>query len=403
MTETSHYKVLIIGGGTGGIAVAAHLRKEMPDLEVAIVEPSETHYYQPGWTLVGGGIMQAEKTARPMEKVIPKGTRWIRDSVTAIDAEANTVTTEKGQQIGYDFLVVAAGIKIDWEAIPGLKESLGQNGVVSNYDYKTASITWETIKSFTGGTALFTQPKPPFKCPGAAQKILYLADDALRKQRVRGSSKLIFCSAAPGIFPVKKYAKTLNEVIARKELDVRYQTHLVALRPESKEAVFEKLADGGEEVIKYDMIHVTPPMSAPDFIKDSPLSDDGGWLDVDLHSLRHTRYANVFGLGDCTNTPNSKTAAAIRSQTPVLVSNLVTAINGQEGKAAYDGYASCPLVTGYGKLVLAEFDYNMLPKETFPFDQGKERRSMYYLKKYILPRFYWDILLKGGDLSFGGN
>lgn len=403
MAETTRYKVLIIGGGTGGIAVAAHLRKELPDLEVAIIEPAETHYYQPGWTLVGGGVMKAEKTARPMEKVMPKGVRWIRDSVVSVDPEGNTATTESGQQIGYEFLVVAAGIKIDWEVIPGLKESLGRNGVVSNYDYRTASVTWETIKSFTGGTALFTQPKPPFKCPGAAQKILYLADDTFRKQRVRGSSQVIFCSAAPGIFPVKKYAKTLNEVIARKELDVRYQTNLVELRPDSKEAVFEKLADGGEEVIKYDMIHVTPPMSAPEFIRESGLGDEAGWLDVDLHSLRHKRHGNIFGLGDCTNTPNSKTAAAIRGQTPVLVSNLVTAINGQEGKAAYDGYASCPLVTGYGKLVLAEFDYNMLPKETFPFDQGRERRSMYYLKKYLLPRFYWDVLLKGGDFNVGGN
>ncbi len=403
MAETTQYKVVVIGGGTGGIAVTSHLLKEMPDLEVAVIEPADTHYYQPGWTFVGGGIIKAEKTARPMAKVMPKGAQWIRDRVMEMDPENNQLTTESGRCIGYEFLVMAAGIQIDWDAIPGLKESLGRNGVVSNYDYQAATATCEALKSFTGGTALFTQPKPPFKCPGAAQKILYLADDLFRKQRVRQSSQLIFCSAAPGIFPVKKYAKTLNEVIARKELDVRYQTNLVALRPESKEAVFEKLDGGGEEVIRYDLIHVTPPMSAPDFIKNSPLSDEAGWLDVDLHTLQHKRHANVFGLGDCTNTPNSKTAAAIRSQTPVLVSNLVTALSGQQGKAAYDGYASCPLVTGYGKLVLAEFDYNLLPKETFPFDQGKERRSMYYLKKYVLPRFYWDVLLKGGDLNVGGD
>ncbi len=403
MTDAIKHQIVIVGGGTGGIAVAAHLLKELDNPDIAIIEPSDTHYYQPGWTFVGGGIIEAEKTARPMSKIVPAGVKWIQDSVTTINPEENSLNTADEKQISYDFLVVAPGIKIDWESIPGLKESLGKNGVVSNYDYHAAPYTWRTIQSFQGGTAIFTQPKPPFKCPGAAQKIMYLADDAFRKSKVRDRTDIKFFSAGPGIFPVKKYAAALNKVIARKGLDVHYQTNLIELHPDKKEAVFERLTDGEQQTIQYDMIHVTPPMSAPDFLKGSPVSDSAGWVDVDMYTLRHKKYANVFGLGDCTNTPNSKTAAAIRSQAPVLVSNLVTAINGQDGKAAYDGYASCPLVTGYGKLVLAEFDYNLLPKETFPFDQGKERRSMYYLKKYVLPKFYWDVLLKGGDLNLGGG
>ncbi len=402
MSQTIHHKVVVIGGGTGGISVAAHLLKEVADLDIAIVEPSDKHYYQPGWTFVGAGIFRPWETVRDTKDVLPNKAQWIQDSVEAIDADNNSLTMASGKTVSYDFLVVAAGIKILWDAIPGLKEGLGKNGIVSNYDYKVAPITWQTIKDFKGGTAIFTQPAPPFKCPGAAQKILYLADDAFRKQKVRDKSKLIFCSAAPGIFPVKKYAATLNQVIARKELDMRYQTKLVELRPELKEAVFES-PDGDQSVLSYDMIHVTPPMGAPDFIKSSTISDAGGWVDVNMHTLQHKTYKNIFGLGDCTNSPNSKTAAAIRSQTPVVVSNLILAMAGQEGKAAYDGYASCPLVTGYGKLVLAEFDYNLQPKETFPFDQAKERRSMYFLKKRILPKFYWDILLKGGDVSLSGS
>jgi len=396
-----HHKILIIGGGTGGIAVASQLQKELADPDIAILEPADTHYYQPGWTFVGGGIFRKEETARSMGEIIPRGTHWIHDAAAKIDPETCTVTTETGVTMTYDFLVVAAGIRIDWETIPGLREGLGKNGIVSNYAYDIAPVTWEVIKSFKGGTALFTQPKPPFKCPGAAQKILYLADDAFRRQKVRKQSELIFCSAAPGIFPVKKYAAALNDVIKRKELDMRYQWNLIELRPGDKEAVFERLPDGDRETVAYDMIHVTPPMSAPHFIKESPLADGAGWLDIDMYTLQHKRYRNVFGLGDCTNTPNSKTAAAIKAQTPVLVSNLSMVIENQEGKAAYDGYASCPLVTGYGKLILAEFDYNMKPRETFPFDQGRELRSMYYLKKFILPRVYWNVLLKGGSFSMG--
>ncbi len=401
MNKAKQHKIVIIGGGTGGIAVAAHLAKESKGLDIAIIEPSDTHYYQPGWTLVGSGIISAKKTARSMEKVVPKGVAWIKERVASIDADNNTLILESGESCVYEYLIMAAGIKIDWQAIPGLSESLGRDGVVSNYDYNVASETWNTLKNFKGGTALFTQPKPPFKCPGAAQKILYLADEVFRKNKVRDETKIIFCSAAPSIFPVKKYADVLNQVIKRKELDMRYQTHLVELRPEKKEAVFE--ANGEQQAIRYDMIHVTPPMSAPDFIKQSSISDDAGWVDIDMHTLQHKRYSNVFGLGDCTNSPNSKTAAAIKGQTPVVASNLMAALNSQVGKAAYDGYASCPLITGFGKLVLAEFDYNLQPKETFPFDQGQERRSMYYLKKYALPKFYWNVLLKGGDLGFGGS
>lgn len=401
MQNSKHHQVVIIGGGTGGIAVAAHLAKEAEKLDIAIIEPAETHYYQPGWTFVGAGIYSAEKTARPMKKVVPRGVKWIKESVSEIAPEENQLTMDSGQIVTYDYLVVAAGIKINWDTIPGLKEELGKNGVVSNYDYNIAPLTWKAIKEFQGGTAIFTQPPPPFKCPGAAQKILYLADDAFRKNKVRDKTKMIFCSAAPGIFPVKKYADELNRVIERKGLTMNYQTNLIALNPDKKEAIFS--AGEEEKIIRYDFIHVTPPMAAPDFIKASPISDEAGWVDVDLHTLQHKKYKNIFGLGDCTNTPNSKTAAAIRSQTPVVTSNLLATMNEQNGKAAYDGYASCPLVTGYGKLVLAEFDYNLRPKETFPFDQGRERRSMYYFKKYILPKFYWDVLLKGGDLSLSGN
>ena len=401
MPNAEHYQVLIIGGGTGGIAVASHLRKEAPELSVAVVEPSDTHYYQPGWTLVGGGLMKAERTARPMEKVIPEGVQWIRERVTRLEPDQNKVLTDAERELGYDFLVVAAGLRIAWEAVPGLQEGLEQGSVLSIYDYRHAQRTRDALRAFQGGTAVFTQPKPPFKCPGAAQKIMYLADEIFRRRRVRDRSRILFYSAAPGIFPVKKYAAVLNQVIQRKGLETHFQTHLVEVRPEAREAVMERLSDGQRETVSYDLLHVTPPQGPPAFIQDSPLADPAGWLEVDMYTLRHPRYENVFGLGDCTNTPNSKTAAAIRAQTPVLVSNLLTAIAGQPGKAAYDGYASCPLVTGFGRRVLAEFDYNLVPKETFPFDQGRERRSMFWLKRYILPVFYWNVLLKGGDLNLG--
>ena len=395
------YQVLIVGGGTAGITVGARLRNLPDPPEVAIIEPSSKHYYQPLWTLVGGGVFPREESVRDEADYIPPGATWIQDKVVAFQPEDNTVTLASGDVVGYDYLVVAAGIQIDWDAIPGLKESVGKpgTGVCSNYSYETVQSTWENIRNFKGGVALFTQPSTGVKCAGAPQKICYLADDAFRRQGVRDKTQVLFRSGTGGIFGVQKYANTLYKVIERKGIDAQFQHELVALRPDEKVAVFEKLDTGEQVEIKYDMIHVTPRQSAPDFIKQSPLSNDTpfGWVDVDQYTLQHKRYDNIFALGDCSSLPTSKTGAAIRKQAPVLVANLTAYMQGLPMPATYNGYTSCPLVTGYGRLVLAEFGYDKQPAETFPFDQSQERYSMYALKAYGLPRLYWNAMLRGRD------
>lgn len=390
-----HYSVLIVGGGTAGITVAAQLRRKLKQSDVAIVEPSTKHYYQPLWTLVGGGVFPKEKSERDESTLIPSGVAWIQDSIEQLTPENNSVVTKQGRTIHYDYLVVALGIQINWGKIPGLSEGLGTNQICSNYSYKHVDYTWECIKNFKGGTALFTMPNTAVKCGGAPQKIMYLADDTFRKSGVREKSKVIFASGQASLFAVEKYRKTLEKVAARKELDLRFQRNLIEVRPQQKEAIFENLETKQHEVISYDMIHVTPPMGPPDIIKNSPLANAAGWTDVDKFTLQHPKYENIFPIGDCSGLPTSKTGAAIRKQAPVLVSNLISAIKGQPLRAKYNGYTSCPLVTGYGKLVLAEFDYDGNPAETFPLDQSKERYSMYLLKAYGLPMLYWNGMLKG--------
>ncbi len=395
MANQEHHQVVIVGGGTGGITVAAQLARQVSGLDIAIIEPSEKHYYQPLWTLVGGGVYPKEVTERNEADYIPANTKWIRDAVTEFYPDENYVMTRGGVKVSYDYLVVAPGIQIDWDQVKGLKESIGKDGVCSNYAYEYVDKTWEFIKNFKGGHAVFTQPNTPIKCGGAPQKIVYLAEDYFRKSGVRDKTKITFALNTDSIFGVKKYADTLNKVLERKKIETMYKHNLIEVRPDSKEAVFENLDTGEEVAVKYDLLHVTPPMSSPDFIKESPLADQGGWVDVDQHTLQHKKYDNVFSLGDASNLPTSKTGAAIRKQAPVLVKNLIAVMNGSPASAKYDGYTSCPLVTGYNSLVLAEFDYDKNPQETFPFDQSKERYSMYLLKKYLLPLFYWKGMLKG--------
>jgi sulfide:quinone oxidoreductase len=392
---TDHHQVLIVGGGTAGLSIAARLRAVEHPPEVAIIEPSDKHYYQPIWTLVGAGVFPKEVSVRDEADFIPPGATWIRDAVATFEPDKNQVTTKAGKTLTYDQLVVAAGIQLDWDAITGLRATLGKNGVCSNYSYDTVDSTWDNIRSFKGGTALFTFPATLIKCAGAPQKIMYLAEHAFRRQGVRDKTRVVYGSATPAIFGVPKYRAALEKIVASRKIETMFQHDLVEVRGEAKEAVFVDKADGSRTTVKYDMLHVTPPQSAPDFIKQSPLAGPGGWVEVDKHTTQHVRFPNVFSAGDCSSLPTSKTGAAVRKEAPVLVDNLLALRAGRPLTASYDGYASCPLVTGYGTVMLAEFGYDGKIMETFPFDQAQERYSMWALKAYALPSMYWHGMLRG--------
>lgn len=392
---SEQHDVLIIGGGTAGITVAAQLLNQEVAPKVTIVEPSTTHDYQPIWTLVGGGVFPREVSRRPMADVIPRGATWIRDRIVRFEPEKNEVQTDGGKTLTYNELIVAAGIQLDWDAVKGLPDAIGKGGVCSNYGYDTVPYTWETIQAFQGGNAVFTYPATPIKCAGAPQKIMYLAEETFRRRGIREQAEVIYASATAGIFGVPKYAEALNKVVADRNIQTQFAKNLVEIRPQSREAVFKDVNSGEGLVLKYDMMHVTPPQSAPKFIKQSALADEAGWVGVDKHTLQHTKFPNVFSLGDCSSLPCSKTGAAVRKQAPVLVQNVIAFRAEKPLLAQYDGYASCPLVTGYGKVILAEFGYDGVIMETFPFDQAKERYSMYALKAYGLPSMYWHGMLQG--------
>jgi sulfide:quinone oxidoreductase len=396
MAQTRHHQIVIVGGGTAGITVAAQLTKGwFNKLDVAVIEPSDKHYYQPLWTLVGAGLAKKESTERSEASVMPRRVQWIRDAVTEFLPEQNSLRTRDGQTITYDWLIVASGLQLQWEKIKGLKDAIGQNGVCSNYSYATVDTTSEAIHNFRGGNAIFTNPSGAVKCGGAPQKIMYLADDLFRQAGIRDKTQIIYASALPTIFAVEPYKSTLEQVVKRKQIDCRFRHELVEVRSDLKQAVIKNLDTNEIVTLPYDLLHVTPPMGPPDYIARSPLADKDGWVAVDSETLRHQKFANVFGIGDCSNLPTSKTGAAIRKQAPVLVRNLRSLIQGQPPTAKYDGYTSCPLITGIGKLVLAEFDYKKVPAETFPVDQSQERWSMWILKRYLLPFLYWNGMLKG--------
>lgn len=394
-------KIIIVGGGNAGLSVASQLLKKDRDLQISIIDPSEKHYYQPAWTLVGAGIFDISKTVRNESDYIPKGTTWIKDAVETFLPNENKVVCKSGKTYGYDAMVVCPGIQLNWTKIKGFKETLDKNNVSSNYSFDMAPYTWEMIKNFKGGTAVFTNPVGPVKCGGAPHKIMYLACDYWKKKGILDKCNVHYLSGAGVIFDIKEYAETLTKLIKQVNIKPHFGVNVNAIDGEKKTVFYEEKNKDGvveQKEIKFDICHAVPPQSAPDFIKNSPLADAAnpfGFVEVNKLTLQHSRFANIFSLGDCTNAPCKKTGAAIRKQAPVVVQNLLAVLSDQEVTAEYSGYSACPIPTQYGKLMLAEFDYSNTPKMTFPFDQVKPRWSMWILKTKILPWLYWNKILKG--------
>jgi sulfide:quinone oxidoreductase len=399
-THNVHHKIVIVGGGSAGISVAARLLNA-GEKDVAVIDPAEVHYYQPLWTLVGGGRARLGESARAQAAVMPRDATWIREAATEIDPDEQDVTLASGATVGYDYLVICPGLALDWDRLPGAAETLGSNGVSSNYQFDLAPKTWEFIKRMRSGTAVFTMPSGPIKCAGAPQKIAYLAADWWRQQGVLSDIRVVLVLPTPKMFGVPEFSAVLEQVAARYGIDVRLEHEVVEVNPAAKEMVLVNRQGGGEEksALPYDIAHLVPPQSAPAWIKAGPLADPaspGGYVQIDKATMRHTRYGNVFSLGDAGSSPNSKTGAAIRKQAPVVVANLRAVMAGREPTAVYDGYASCPLTTARNRMLLAEFDYTMKPHPTIPLiNTKKERYDMWLLKRYGLPFMYWNLMLKG--------
>jgi sulfide:quinone oxidoreductase len=415
------FQVLIVGGGTGGLMVAAQLKRKNAKISVGLIEPSDKHYYQPAWTLVGAGTYDMADTIRKEGDYIPKGVEWIKDFVTAVHPEEKKVTLQSDEEVGYEYLVLSPGLVMDLDALPGLRESLGKGVVCSNYT--DPEHTWEVLKNFKGGNAVFTQPGTPIKCGGAPQKIMYLAEHYFRKNGLRDKTNVIYATPGSVIFGVKEFAKTLNKIIL--ERDILFKAYYLPTRidPE-KQIIYFKYSEPGDNVcvvtednkireqivgeseiaMPYDMLHIAPPQAAPDFIRQSELAhQDGpskGWLNVDINTLQHKKFPTIFGVGDVAALPTAKTGAAIRKQAPVVVGNILHLMaHNKLGDKQYEGYSSCPLVTGYGSMVLAEFKYDNV-RDSDPllrkfFDLTKEQWPMWILKKYVLPYLYWNKMLKG--------
>lgn len=400
ISPTQRYDVLVVGGGAAGCAVTASLLRRDPHLRVAVVEPREQHYYQPGWTLVGAGIFDRAQTERPMGRCIPPAAQWIRSAVAAFEPDLQRVVLEDGNRIGYRTLIVCPGLTLNWDAVEGLKETLGKHGVTSNYQFELAPYTWQLVQNLRRGRALFTQPPMPIKCAGAPQKAMYLSCDWWLKEGVLADIEVEFCSAGAVLFGVPTFVPPLMKYVERYGAQLNFTTTLTAVDGPAHKAWFKQVdGQGNSQVIEksFDFLHAVPPQQAPEFIRQSPLANAEGWVEADHETLRHPRFGNIFSLGDVCAAPNAKTAAAVRKQAPVVAENVIAVLAGKGPRALYDGYGSCPLTVERGKVVLAEFGYGGKLLPTFPLDPAVPRRLAWDLKVKMMPIIYFDMMLRGRE------
>ncbi|CRM95543.1 Sulfide dehydrogenase [flavocytochrome c] flavoprotein chain precursor [Pseudomonas sp. 22 E 5] len=392
--------IVVIGGGSAGIGLLASLLKRDPHLNIILIEPSDQHCYQPAWTLVGGGAYDLKKTRRPLADVLPTGVTWVQAAVTEVLPDEQTLILDSGQRVSWQNLIVCPGLRLAWEKIEGLQDTLGKHGVTSNYSYQHAAYTWQLVQQLKGGKAIFTQPAMPIKCAGAPQKAMYLSCDHWLRQGVLKNIDVEFNLAGAALFGVATFVPPLMKYVEKYNARLAFNANLVKVDGPARKAWFEvKDAEGNARVEEksFDLLHVVPPQVSPDFICQSPLSDAAGWCEVNPQSLQHLRYPHIFGLGDVCGTTNAKTAAAVRKQIVVVAENLLALRKQAPLPLKYDGYGSCPLTVEKGKVVLAEFGYGGKLLPTFPLDPTQARRSMWFLKATLLPWFYWNGMLKGRE------
>lgn len=392
------HEILIVGGGAAGVAVAASLLRRRPGLDIAIVEPSERHYYQPGFTLVGAGVFTPEQLVRSTASIMPRGAKWLRTSAVYFRPSSNEVVLADGEAVRYRLLIVATGNRLDFEAIEGLAETLGRNGVTTNYRSDLAPYTWQLVKALRHGRAIFTQPPMPIKCAGAPQKALYLSCSEWETSGALDTIDVEFHSAGAVLFGVPAYVPALERTVGRYGINVRLGSNMVAVDGPGRTATFKSAE--GEVTSAFDMLHVTPPQKSCPVVADSELADTSGYVEVDQVTLRHKRFGNVMALGDAGNMPNAKTAAAVRKQAPVVAVNSLAILDGNAPTVGYDGYGSCPLTVENGRILLAEFGYGGALQPSFPswlIDGTKPSRLAWHLKKDVLPSIYWDAMLKGHE------
>lgn len=421
-------RVVIVGGGAGALMALSRLRRALSKPDITIIAPNEKHVYQPGQIFVAAGEYAPEDIIFDNRGYIGKDVTWIKDEASSFDPDNNQLTTKGGTVVDYDYLIVATGVQYHYEQIEGLTiDMIGKNGISSVYLNDLAAgtaeggrITNEWFKALNEAAktskprVICTQPSTPLKCGGAPQKILYLSDDFLKRDKL--TADFTFATASEKLFGLPEIDTALHKVQeGYGNITNKFGHDLIAIDAEKKIATFHHkyqvqgefdkdlkeydMIDKEEDVLmEYDFIHIVPPTYAVDAVANSLLGwqkgTSKGWLEVDRETLQHRRYKNVFGIGDVCGIPIGKTGGSARHQGPIVIGNLISVMEKKEPVLKFDGYTVCPLKVSYGEIIMAEFNYDGLAP-SFPIDPAQPRWIWWAFDLYMLQPMYRYLMLNG--------
>ncbi|MEH3154357.1 MAG: FAD/NAD(P)-binding oxidoreductase, partial [Gordonia paraffinivorans] len=384
-----HVDVVVLGGGNAGVALGAHLRRRGVH-RIAIVEPSTTHTYRPLLNYVGGGEARLPAAQRSQASVTPQGCRWVRSTVESVTPAPDPdgdhlVRCADGTRLACRDLVVTTGLVPDDDALPGVTEALTHPAVVSNY-LDAATRTWAGIRDLAGrgGHAVFTLPRPPVSCSATTLKPLFLALD---HWDAAGSG--VWATVLvdrPTLIGVDDLDRTILDALRDRGVRVRTNATVVGVDPDDGN-VRVRAADGTEDTVDYDLLHLVPPYRAGPYIEAAGLAGDhAGLVDVDPETFAHRRFARIWSLGDCADLGTDPSGGALRKQAPVCAHNIVAARRGDDLRR-YDGYTVAPVTLSRHRAILGEFDRTRRMTSSLPsfLSPLRPRLLTWAFDRYALP------------------
>ncbi len=350
-------KVLVLGGGTGGLTAANELRRLLgPQHRVVLIDQQSDHRFAPSFLWVMTGARRSGQATRALATLLSPGVELVQGKVTGIDPDRKAVFVGHNEH-SYDTLVIALGAELDPASFPGYVEAAHDF-----FDLDGAAGLAETLSTFAGGRVVVAVTTLPYKCPAAPYEAALLIEDHLRKRGLRERSEVVVFTPEPQPMPVAGpvLGAAVSQLLAARGIALHTVRPLASIDAAAHELVF---ADGARE--RFDLLAAVPPHRAPDAVRGSSLAGQTGWIAVDPGTLR-TKYDEVYAIGDVASItlangkPLPKAGVFAHAEGAVVAREIAASFGGPAAHA-FDGKGYCWVELGGGRAAFAEGDFYATP------------------------------------------
>ena len=391
-------RLVILGGGTAGTMSANRLRRRLDpgDWKISVVDKSEIHYYQPGHLFVPFGIYRPQDVVKPRRRFIPDGVDLIFGEIAQVVPAENRVLLTDGQELPYDYLIIATGTSPRPDQTPGMAETEWRKSVHEFYTLEGATALGERLADWDGGRMLVQIVDMPIKCPVAPLEFTFLADAFFAERGIRDRVDLTLVTPLEGAFTKPIASKHLGSILGERGVRIEGDFVVERIDPDRKTVVSY---DGRE--IPFDLLVTVPLHMGADYLAASGLGDELNYVPVDKCTLLSKAYANIFAIGDASDIPTSKAGSVAHFSLELFEDNFVSHVRGRAMTRPFDGHANCFIESGHGKGLLIDFNYDTEPLPgkyplpgIGPFSLLRETEANHW-GKMMFRWVYWNLLLPG--------